>query len=421
MLSKSDNELITSTGPGTPMGEVFRRFWIPALMSYEIAEPDCAPVELTLLSERLVAFRLTSGKTVLMDTRCPHRHANLYFGRNEEEGIRCAYHGWKFNSEGQCIDMPAEPSDSRFKEHVRLSSYETHESCGIVWTYMGPQDNVPPFPEFEFSILPESHSFSGKRRVPCNYLQNLEGEMDTAHTNFLHRSFSDGEVMAPEYQARTPFLVADTDFGIIALARRNYPDDTYYWRMTPFMLPSSTVIPSGPDFKNLTIAIPLDDENMWGFSLSWRPDRPMDEEDRERFYSGTNQQVDIDPETFLSKYNRSNHYGIDRQAQKTSSFTGIPGVRLQDLAVQEDQDGANCHRWEEHLGTTDRGIVGTRRRLIELAKNLQQGIEPKEPWNPGAFRLRSVAVEAPRSVEWRELWDSAQPQGAVFDHLGAAH
>jgi len=447
MLSRADNELVTQTGPGTPMGEVFRRFWIPALLSSEIPEPDCPPVETPLLGERLIAFRTTDGLAVLMDSRCPHRHANLFFGRNEDNCIRCVYHGWQFDADGFCVDMPAEPEHSRFKEHIRVTSYVTHETGGIVWAFMGSQNNIPPFPKLEFSLLPDSHSLAGKRRVPCNYLQNLEGEMDTAHVNFLHNDFgrTGDPVILPGYKLRTRFLIAETDFGIVAAARREYPNDANYWRMTPFILPSFTIIPTGPTLddglpddssdpkraaalrrwlnncKHLTAAIPLDDENMWGFTLSWRRDAPMDEDDRALFYSGDQQQIEVDPETFLAKLGRAEHYGIDRQKQKTESFTGISGTRLQDCAVQEDQDGPNLHRWEEHLGVTDRAIVATRRRLLGLAKDLQKGIEPKEPMNPDAFLVHSIAMEAPNTVPWREVWDSAQPEGAILDNIAEVH
>ena len=421
MLSRAENELITQTGPGTLMGEVFRRFWIPAVLVSEIPTPDCPPVEVTLLSERLIAFRTTDGRAVLMDARCPHRHANLYWGRNEDNCIRCVYHGWQFDADGFCVDMPAEPESSRFKEHVRITTYATHECAGVVWAYMGPQDRVPPFPKFDFSVVPENHALAGKRRVPCNFLQNLEGEMDTAHVNFLHNEFgaTGGPKMKPGHQLRTKFLIAPTDFGLVAAARRNYPNDMRYWRMTPFLLPSFTIIPSLPGYKHLTAAVPLDDVNMWGFTISWRPDRPVDEADREQFFSGKDQQIPVDPKTFIGLLNRSNDYGIDRDKQKTESFTGIPGTRLQDCAVQEDQDGPIMHRWEEHLGTTDRAIVATRRRLLALARDLQNGIEPKEPYNPDAYLVRSIVAEAPASMPWREVWDAAQPEGAVLDHIGA--
>jgi nitrite reductase/ring-hydroxylating ferredoxin subunit len=421
MLSREENDLITQTGPGTPMGEVFRRFWIPAVLASEISEPDGPPVEVTLLSERLIAFRTTDGRAVLMDARCPHRHANLYWGRNEDNCIRCVYHGWQFDADGACVDMPAEPDTSRFKERVRITTYATHECAGIVWAFMGPQDAVPPFPRFDFAMVPETHTLAGKRRVPCNYLQNLEGEMDTAHVNFLHNEFgvTGGPVMKPSYQLQTRFLIASTLFGLVAAARREYPNDAYYWRMTPFILPSFTIIPSTPDLKHLTAAVPMDDVNMWGFTVSWRPDRPMDADDRELFFSGQEQQIEIDPKTFLAKYNRANDYGIDRTKQKTASFTGITGTRLQDCAVQEDQDGPCLRRWEEHLGTTDRAIIATRRRLLALARGLQEGVEPIEPSHPDAFLVRSIVEEAPRSMPWRDVWDGAQPQGAVLDQIAA--
>lgn len=421
MLSEAENELITRTGAGTPLGEVFRRFWIPAVLASEIPEPDCPPVKVTLLGEKLIAFRTTDGTPVLMDERCPHRHANLFWGRNEDNCIRCVYHGWQFAADGSCTDIPAEPDNSKFKEHVSVTSYATHECAGVVWTYMGPKDNVPPFPDFDFGAVPESHTLCGKRRVPCNYLQNLEGELDTAHVQFLHNEFGElGEgIIKPAHKLKTRFLLASTNFGLVVAARRDYPDEVNYWRMTPFMLPSFTIIPSVPDLKHLTAAVPLDDENMWGFTISWRPDRPMDDADRELFYSGREQQIEVDPKTFLGKYNVDNDYGIDRELQKTSSFTGIPGVRLQDCAVQEDQGGPVMQRSQEHLGTTDRAIVATRRRLINLAREMEAGNEPEEPFHPEAFRVRSIVAEAPSSVPWQDVWREAQPEGAPVDLASA--
>src|SRR3984957_16552993 len=189
MLSIEENEKITQTGPGTPMGDLFRRFWLPALLSSEIPERDGPPVRFKLLSERLVAFRDSDGKIGILEERCPHRHASLYWGRNEESGLRCVYHGWKFATDGTCLDMPAEPEGSHFKDNLSAIAYSVHEAGGIIWAYMGPKDNEPPFPEFEWTLLPAENSRVHKRLQECNYLQNLEGELDTSHANFLHRSW----------------------------------------------------------------------------------------------------------------------------------------------------------------------------------------------------------------------------------------
>src|SRR3954454_9320736 len=173
MLSIDDNKLITRVGPGTPMGEVFRRYWLPAMLSSELPHPDCPPVKLRLLGEDLVAFRMTSGQVGVLDTWCPHRNANLFWGRNEEEGLRCVYHGWKFDAEGNCIDMPNEPESSVFANKVRQPAYQAIDAGGVVWVYMGPKEKTPALPELEWTKMPEGHLWATKRVQACNYLQNL--------------------------------------------------------------------------------------------------------------------------------------------------------------------------------------------------------------------------------------------------------
>ena len=190
MLSKEDNELVTRIGPGTPMGAVMRRYWMPAMLSEELRDRDGAPARVRLLGEDLVAFRDTAGKIGLLAQNCPHRGASLFFGRNEEEGLRCVYHGWKFDVTGACVDMPNEPPESNFKHKVHATAgYPCLEKGGVIWTYMGPPEKQPPLPEYEWMRLPEGHGYVSKTYEDCNFLQGIEGGVDSSHSSFLHRSF----------------------------------------------------------------------------------------------------------------------------------------------------------------------------------------------------------------------------------------
>jgi phthalate 4,5-dioxygenase len=413
VLSVADNEVLTRTGRGTPMGELFRRFWIPALLSTELPEQGGPPVKVALLGEKLVAFRGKEGQVGLMEARCPHRHANLYFGRNEEDGIRCVYHGWKFALDGQCLEMPAEPEDSNYKERVKAVAYATHEAGGIIWAYMGPEELKPDFPELPFTQLPEEHYHASKRLQLCNYFQNLEGELDTAHVQFLHRDL-DGSFERQGLQLMTQsknpeYTIAETPVGMLAIAQREMPEGENYWRITPYLMPSFTMVPTAVgDRVTFTAAIPRDDESMWGFTVTWRSERPMDNADREYDLSGLGLHVNVDPETFLPLGNMHNNYNIDRETQKTVNFTGIMGTRNQDLPVQEDQDGPICQRQDEHLGTTDRAIVAARRLILRTAKALAKGEEPAQPHNARDFGIRSLAVRAPGDVPWSQVWEDAQ-------------
>jgi len=414
VLSVEDNELLTRTGRGTPMGELFRRFWIPALLSSELPKQGGPAVKVQLLGEKLIAFRGAGGKVGLLESRCPHRHANLYWGRNEEDGLRCVYHGWKFGFDGGCMDMPAEPVDSNYRERVKAVAYPTHEAGGIIWAYMGPKELEPEFPEHDWALMPEDHIYVTKRHQRCNYFQNVEGELDTAHVQFLHRELKKEHTFTPQKvfdEAGNPeYTIAETPVGLLAIAQRALPDSSNYWRITPFMMPSSTIVPTMPGNRyTFTAAVPIDDESMWGFTVSWAADRPLNAEELEQDRSGTRLHVLTNPD-FTPVANMDNDYLRDFEAMATENFTGIAGIRSQDLPVQEDQDGPICQRESEHLGTTDRAIVAARRVLLRTAKALANGQEPTQPQQAGAFRQRSFAGEGPAETTWAELFDAAQAE-----------
>jgi phthalate 4,5-dioxygenase len=395
MLSKHDNELITRVGPGTPMGELMRRYWLPALLTSELPEADCPPVRLRLLGEDLVAFRTTSGRPAVLDTWCPHRNANLFWGRNEEDGLRCVYHGWKFNADGACVDMPNEPARSSFADKIKQPAYQAVDRGGITWVYMGAQDPAPAIPNFEWLNVPDEQRYVHKRLQDCNWLQNLEGEVDSSHAPFLHGSIGPGGIQAYNANAdlQPVFSVLETDFGVAIAARRDAGPDDYYWRVTPFMLPFYTIVPRAREANYIfTAAVPIDDLTMFGITVVWSPDKPV-----------SRMPVVETDANFRSVQNKSNDYLIDRALQKTESFTGIRGVRVQDMAVQEDQRGPLSERGREHLGASDLGVIATRRQLLRQLRALQKGQEPRQPRTPDAYHVRSLALNAPRSVAWQDL------------------
>src|SRR5436309_7438726 len=242
MLKREENELVTRVGPETPMGNVMRRYWMPALLTSELPNPDSDPVRVRLLGEKLIAFRDTNGAVGLVAENCPHRGASLFFGRNEECGIRCVYHGWKFDASGTCIDMPNEPAESDFKTKIQAKAYPTRERGGIVWAYMGPRTDPPPLPELEPNMLPDAEQHVGAIQRTCNWLQALEGDIDTSHLGFLHLGARDPETMEPgtfgyyTVKDRCPrYSVIDTDGGTMYGAYRPAAGDVNYWRIAQFL------------------------------------------------------------------------------------------------------------------------------------------------------------------------------------------
>ncbi len=397
MLSKEENELLTRTGPGTPMGELYRRFWFPALLSRELPGPDCAPIRLRLLCEDLVAFRDTSGHVGIVGAHCAHRGASLFFGRNEEDGLRCVYHGWKFNTDGRCVEMPNEPAESNFKDKVRITAYPTQERGGMVWIYMGPADRTPQMPDLEWTHLPENQRVPSKWLQETNYLQGLEGDIDTSHASFLHSWLDPSQspadrTISPELKAadRAPKLVVDhTDYGFRYGARRRTPDGRYNWRITQWLMPTYSLIGFINFPANGRCWVPIDDEHTWTFHYLFHPERPLSEQELANAASGRAFPPELSPGSFSPKRNRDNEYLLDRDQQRTVTYSGIFGINDQDRAIQESM-GAVYDRRQEHLASADLAIIAARRRLLQAVRDLQQGIEPYAASHGELYRVRAL-------------------------------
>jgi phthalate 4,5-dioxygenase len=399
-MKAEQNELLVRTGPGTPMGELFRRYWIPALLSEELPEPDCPPVRVQLLSERLVAFRDTRGRIGLLSEFCAHRRASLWFGRNEENGLRCPYHGWKYDVSGQCVDVPSEPEESGFCKKVKLKSYPCVERGGAVWAYMGPAELKPPFPEFEWALVPQSHRFVSKRFQECNYLQAMEGGIESSHISSLHSGEMQTDVLhkgtkGAQYQkdARPKFEVAESPGGLLIGARRNADAGSYYWRITQWIMPWYTMIPPYGDHALHGHAwVPIDDENCWAWSFDYKVTRPLSEKERKAMEAGQGIHVSYVPGTYIPAANKTNDYLVDRKAQKEGrTYSGVFGIGMQDASLQESM-GPIVDRTKENLVSTDNGIIMARHRLMRAAKALvEKGVTPPGV-DPAHQKVRSASI-----------------------------
>jgi phenylpropionate dioxygenase-like ring-hydroxylating dioxygenase large terminal subunit len=427
MLSAVDNELLCRIGPGTPMGKVFREYWIPAVRSDELPSPDCPPLRVKLLGEELIGYRTTSGAVGLIQNSCPHRGASLFFGRNEEEGLRCVYHGWKFDVTGACVDMPSEPAESNFKGKVRARAYPTRERNGVVWTYMGPREVPPPLPDMEANIMNTDPQQISILQRKCNWMQGLEGELDTIHAAFLHAGASRYEDQEPRSlayyhyreRANARFVVRDTDFGTAYGAYRPAEDDTYYWRIGYAFFPFYAMQAAGamgPAVK-MNAYVPMDDDHTLQWEIYYNTDGPPRSLRPAPLNRGT-EPVDSGRggryipqgtgwhDRWVLEQNLDNDYFVDREAQrKWESYSGIPGVRQQDMAVTETM-GPIYDRSHEHLGTSDSMIIRTRRRWLAVARAFaENGVLPPNIDDPRAYRLRSGETILSRKVDW---WDGSR-------------
>jgi phthalate 4,5-dioxygenase len=401
MLSKDDNERLTRTGAATPMGKLFRSSWIPALLAEELPENDCAPVRVKLLSENLLAIRDSQGRLGLIDEFCAHRRVSLWYGRNEDSGIRCAYHGWKYGVDGQCVDIPSEPPENGFCARIKLTAYPLIEKGGVLWTYMGPPERQPPPPEWEFATVPKEQSFTSKRLQECNWLQAMEGGIDSSHVSFLHRGNLDSDPLfkgakGNQYNlsdSRPVFEVVEAPGGLFIGARRRAEDGRFYWRITPWVMPSFTMVPPRGDHPiHGHFWIPIDDENCWAWSFDYHPVRALTSTEVQAMEDGKGIHVKYEPGTYRPLANKDNNYLMDRSAQKSGrSFSGVEGIAMQDASLQESM-GPIVDRTKENLASTDNGILMARMSLLDAVQALEEhGVVPPGV-DPQHQRIRSAAV-----------------------------
>jgi phenylpropionate dioxygenase-like ring-hydroxylating dioxygenase large terminal subunit len=414
MLSAAENETLVRTGKGTPGGEYFRRFWMPALLSEEVPVPDCPPVRVKLYGECLVAFRDSSGRVGLVGAYCAHRQVDLFFGRNEQNGLRCLYHGWKYDVDGNCVDIPTDP-EGKIKRNVQIASYPCKEYAGIVWAYMGPKELPADVPQLEFNGLPREQVYINKSLLECNWLQAMEGNLDSSHLKFLHSFLVTGgaapmhEVSSTQTSERDKKRAADairsvvpsyevheTEFGFMLGAKRKLADGQAYWRINQWLLPNHTMVSNAPGQTLLWDAwVPMDDEHTWVYRVEYNPWRPISEVEKFEFENAglTHLNVQNIPGTYLPVRNRRNDYLIDRALQRSYSFSGIKGSNAQDAAVIENQGPTPIYdRSKEHPVVGDIGIVRARRRLLKVFQDLRDGIEPVPARQGELYRVRPIAV-----------------------------
>jgi phthalate 4,5-dioxygenase len=419
MITREQNEALTRTGRGTPVGELLRRYWLPVLLAGELPEPDCPPVRVRALGERLIAFRDTAGRLGLVSEFCAHRGVSLWFGRNEQHGIRCPYHGWKYDVDGQCVDVPSEPADNGFCAKIRLEAYPCIERAGVIWAYLGPKEARPAEPAYDWTRVPDSHRYVSKRLQECSWLQAMEGALDSIHSAFLHRYTVGDDPLLKRDPASRALLEADRNpkfiptvspAGLYVATRRDAGADAYYWRVTQWLMPCFSFFPPyGDNPYGGHAFVPIDDERCWVFSIDYQPGRALSAAEREAAHAGKGIHVRLIEGTFTPVANKRNDYLVDRAAQKAKqTFSGVFDVGVQDAAIQESM-GAIQDRSREQLVSSDNGIIMTRRRLGEAATLVAQGKAPPG-LDASAQGARAMSMVVPRDVPLIEAISRTQKE-----------
>lgn len=431
MLGAEENDELTRVGPGTLMGQLLRQYWLPAMLSVELPAPDGDPVRVLLLGERLLGFRDSSGAVGLLEESCPHRGGALFYGRNESCGIRCVYHGWKFDTMGRCLEMPNEPAGSDFRDRVRAVAYPTCERGGVIWAYLGDRTSPPPLPDLEGN--PADGSARAVLRE-CNWVQALEGDIDTSHFSFLHlgsqgpEDYPEGSFTRATVEHRNPrYAVLDTPFGATYAAYRPIAPGKVYWRVANFAFPFFTQ--PGPGTLgakvNVRAWVPMDDEHTMFFMMT-----PPDGGHQARFSGPGTGAADEAPlehgtgwtERFRLRARRENDHLIDRGLQRDGGvFTGIRGIHTQDQAITEAM-GPIYDRGREHLGTSDVMVVRVRRRLLDAARALaDKGTIPPGVDEPEVYRVRSGGVVLDEGVDWCSATEELRKAYVEHPELDRSH
>ena len=419
MLTREENDLLCRVEGDAPMGQMMRRHWLPACLIDEVAQPDCDPVPVRLLGEDLVAFRDTDGRVGVMDRYCPHRRASLVFGRNEDCGLRCLYHGWKMDVDGNVVEMPSESAGSCLAQKVKHKAYPTHEHGGFVWVYMGAAESMPAFTPPPFAPTAEAKLAIVKIAVDCNWAQILEGAIDSAHSSTLHSTEmpparvdgakATGSAWLRPSTDKAPRLVVEvTDYGFkYAAVRRPIVNAAAndYVRISVFVAPCTVLIPPNNLYNVANVNVPIDDTHTMFHFIAWTPsdDGAVDREDWRKFCHA---QVGIDVDAqWRHVRTLDNRYRQDREAMKTGNFTGIPGIPNQDIAMWETM-GPIADRTHDRLGASDLAIVEFRKLMVDAVTRFRDG---SAPLGVGVQRsqLRAFEGVVAKGTDWRMLGDTA--------------
>jgi phthalate 4,5-dioxygenase len=420
MMTAEDNDLLCRVEGDAPMGQIMRRHWMPACMSEEVAELDGKPIKVRLLGEDLVVFRDSDGRLGVLDEYCSHRRASLVLGRNEECGLRCLYHGWKFDVEGNCVEMASEPPETGFAGKVKHKAYPAREAGGFVWTYMGPPAEMPEFEPPAFAPAPDARVSIIKINVQANWAQITEGQIDSAHSSTLHSSdmvparvdaakATDVNWLRPSTDKAPRFQVQRTSFGFryAAIRRPIQNAATHeYIRTTVFVAPFTSLIPPNNAYNVATVLVPMDDTNTYFYFLAWNDDsKPGVDQETWRKFNAAQPGIDLNDD-FTNKRTRDNDYLQDRNLMKLGNFTGIKGIPNQDIAMWETMGRTGISdRTKERLGASDVAVVAFRQIMVEAAKAMRDSgvaIGQTKPHIPHA-KISSFEGIVTKSTDWRTL------------------
>ena len=426
MMSKARNELVTRTGPGTPCGELFRRYWQPAALSEEMPKGG-APKPVRLLGEDLVLFRTRRGEPGLMGLHCPHRGTDLSYGRIEEDGLRCLYHGWLLGRDGRCLEQPGEPPNSRFKDRIRHTAYPCREAGGLILAYMGPGE-APPLPDFPIFAAPAGHVWASKMIQECNYLQGNEGNVDPQHLSVLHRMASPD--LAPDERSKEVDMLIgadpapeiafeETPFGLRVYASRALGDGRKYVRVTNFIMPNCSAFDGGPLHDPRRVRpkpnvgywmhwhVPIDDEHHWKYIVAYCYDDPIDPAYQLGMIHGERDGA------YDSIRTKKNRYLQDRAEMERLTWLGMGhNFQIHDRFAIESQSPI-VDRTKEHLGASDRAVTAMRKLLLAAIEDLREGRDPRMAAGDGAARaLRDLVVVSetvPAAMDAKRVWREMRP------------
>lgn len=430
MLTQEENELLCRVEGDAPMGQMMRRHWTPVCLIEEVTEPDGAPVKARIFGEDLVVFRDTDGNVGVMDEYCPHRRASLVFGRNENCGLRCLYHGWKMDVRGNVIEMVSEPAASVASQKVKHKAYPVQEWGGFVWAYMGSDYGTATMPAFKppaWAPTADAKVTIAKAIIPCNWAQILEGAIDSAHSSSLHSSdmvpariggaqATESLWLRPSTDKAPRLQVERTSYGFrYAAIRRPITNATAndYVRSTVFVAPATALIPPNNLYNVANINVPMDDTHTAFYFMAWGHPSQTPDTATWRKFLGQTVGVDLDA-TYRPLRNRENNFWQDREAMKAGNFTGITGFPNQDIAMWLTM-GPIADRTHERLGASDLAIVEFRKLMLDAVHAFQKG-EPAMGTGDSAIPASVCAFQAiiPKTSDWRTydaryVWDSAEP------------